>query len=610
MVSVDPITGTWVNVLDERRLARSINNRFLEMASYRYWHETMWRAVQELVLPEREAQVASYNNTFGFASGASQRSILRDLGSKVYDLTSPAIIMLLAGGIQGYYVGRQDNWFKLSLPHRELMELPGVRGWLYEVQVLLYQKLQEGTFHDQFGPMCLDDCSIGNGIQFVERSQQSGKYLHTTINPMNAYMDKNHEQQIDTVYRVLTMTRRQAIQKFGAERLSKRIATALSDTTQFKFLHAVFPRTDADPEMGLSQRQFGSVLESDAPYISVYKELPDLSAASDGYGFLHDARDYGSSGGDRGEKSPYDRVLHVGGHQEFPYLVWRWDVNDDNVYGIGPFQRLFTSVKQLNDYAKLMKQATLSFVRPPWIAPTSLRGQLKLYPDGVNLLSNPSDRLEPIQRQMQHYPFGVDRENRMAQQLREATGVDYFLLHSAEQKRELTATEVWEKQGEKAAILTSQMGRLGNDYLAPVIDYYYYQEKIRGNLPTPPESLWPYMDTDYGRFKMRYTGPLAQAQQRQAKLNWFRTIEQMAILGQIKPESLDTVDFDYLQRAFAEDNLPEEAVRTVLAVKKLRDARIEREQIMERLDQLESLAKSSRNMGGPEGLAAVQPPAA
>lgn len=611
MVAIDPVTGTWVNVQDEVRLARAIDNRFIEMRNYRMWYEYYWRAMYELIIPEREVALSWYNNNFGAsASGADQRQIINRIGNKMFDLTAPSILMLLAAGIQGYYVGRQDNWFRMGMPHREMMQLPGMRGWLQEVQQWTYIKMQEGTFHDQLGSFIMDGCSTGTATQYRERDEATGKYVHTTIHPLNIYLDKNDLQQIDTVYRVLSLTKRQAIQKFGHERLSRTMMNNRRSTTQFKFIHAVFPRTDVDPEMGLHARQFGSVLESDAPYISVYKEMPDLSRSGDRYGFIEDSRDWGGARdgpNERGSKDDrHDRIVHIGGHWEMPYVVWRWDVDSENIYGIGPFQKLFPTVKQLNDYAKLMKQATIAVARPPWIAPTSLRGQLKLYPDGVNLLMNPADRLEPIQRQMQHYPFGVDRENRMTDQLRQATGVDFFLLHSAEQQRQLTATEVWEKQGEKAAVLTSNMGRLGNDYLAPNVDYYYYQEKIRGMLPPPPDSLIPFINTHYGRFKLRYIGPLAQAQQRHARLDWIRTVEQMLVLAQVKPESLDVINVDYLQRAFAEDSLPDEALHTIDEIRKLRDARAEREEMMQRLEQLESLAKSYRNAGGPEGLAGVQ----
>ena len=611
MVAIDPIAGSWVNILDERRCARSIDNRFIELRNYRMWYETYWRAMWELIIPEREVALSWYNNNFGAsASGADQRGIINRIGNKMFDLTAPSVLLLLAAGIQGYYVGRQDNWFKMGLPNRDLMQLSGVRGWVQEVQRWTYIKMQEGTFHDQLGSFILDGCSTGTATQYVERDERTGKYVHTTIHPLNVYLDKNHLQQIDTVYRILSLTKRQAIQRFGHERLSKRIMNNRRSTTQFKFIHAVFPRTDVDPEMGLHPRQFGSVLESDATYISIYKEMPDLTRSGDRYGFAEDSRDFGGqygTPGDRGaDDDQYDRLVHVGGHWEFPYLVWRWDVDSENIYGIGPFQKIFPTVKQLNDYAKLMKQSTLAVARPPWIAPTSLKGQLKLYPDGVNLLMNPQERLEPIQRQLQHYPFGVDREDRMAGQLRESTGVDFFLLHSAEQTRQLTATEVWEKQGEKAAVLTSNMGRLGNDYLAQNVDWYYYQEKIRGNLPPPPEALMPYIGGQYGRWSLRYIGPLAQAQMRHAKLNWIRTLENMLILAQVKPESLDVVDVDFLQRAFAEDSLPEEAMRTVDEIRKLREARAEREEIMQRLEELESLAKSYRNAGGAEGVAAGQ----
>ena len=611
MVPVDQ-TGTWINVSDERRLARAIDTRFIELRDYRMWYEWVWRRLYELVIPEREAALSWYNNNFGAsASGSDYRSVINNIGNKIFDMTALNILQLLVAGIQGYHVGRQDNWFALSLPHPDMMNLQGVRKWLQEVELWLYEVLQDSNFYDQLGPFLIDGIGTGTATQYVELDDM-GNQVHSTIHPLNIYIDVDHLQRVDTVYRVLSLTRRQAIQKFGADRLSRNILENRRSTSEFKFIHAVFPRSDTDPEMGLHYRQFGSALESEAPYISVYKEMADFSRSGERYGFS-DSRDSGVRGrgpADRGDTGydRTDRVTQVGGLWEFPYFCWRWDVDSENTYGISPFHKLLPNVKQINDYGKLLKKATIGVTEPPWMVPINMRGRPQLGPNGVNLMLSSADRIEPITRQMANYPYGVDREDRMVRQLREATGVDFFILLSQlsqSDKHQRTATEIWELQAEKAAVLSSQIGRLNTDALSKMVGYTFYQQRIRGNTPPMPPALERFIGTGYGHLKLGYRGPLAQAQRHlQMVQGPLRGIEQIGIIGQLAPESMDKINFDELMGLLAEHSLPAKVLNSALDVQRIRETRAQREAQQQRLDQMEQAAKAYRNAGGAETLGA------
>ena len=573
------------SINDEMRLCEAIDAKYTDMKQERLPWDYLWREIYDYCLPEREFLLNWYEQTSWGADGA--KGHIKRIGNRIYDMTAPNALHLLTAGIQGYMVSQQDRWFRLTYPDRRMLDMKGGREWLFEVENALYLSFARSNFYTQLPSLILDAATGGTASQRMTYDDKGMRTVFTTMHPIEVFIAENHFGEVDTVYRVFKMTRRQAIQQFGTENLSDEIKQNTSDSDQHLFLHCVFPRSDNDPEMGLNPRNLGSVLSIDAPFISVYKELArgSLNAGN------QMTRGQGSYGDSRKMRN---KVLHVGGFREFPYAVWRWERDTQGRYGSSPCRRLLPAIRQINDFGRFLTRSAQLHSDPPFNIPAEMQGKVRLTPRGFNYTMDPQHKIEPVDGAGGNYPVGVDREERMAAAIQEAFGTPYFMAMTrlSAEGQSKTATEVIEVQSEKAAVLGSAMGRMGIDYLEPVIDFQFQQEMKHNRLPPAPEWM-------RGRLQVGYTSPLAQAQKRLATIQGpLRLVQALAPIIAVAPTVVDGVDWDELARLMLEDGgMPPSVIRSREQIKELRDAAAAREAQRQTLENIEGASRAAHNLG-------------
>jgi hypothetical protein len=135
-----------------------------------------------------------------------------------------------------------------------------------------------------------------------------------------------------------------------------------------------------------------------------------------------------------------------------------------------------------------------------------------------------------------------------------------------------TATEIRERQGEKAAVLGATIDRLNSECLVPLIDRTYAICQRNGLLPPPPESLMR-----GGRIHIEFMGPLAQAQkQYHQSMGVQAGLQFIQATGTMFPESLDNVDSDELMRTGMDSQgVPQKIIREMPNVTEIRRIRQE-----------------------------------
>ena len=107
-----------------------------------------------------------------------------------------------------------------------------------------------------------------------------------------------------------------------------------------------------------------------------------------------------------------------------------------------------------------------------------------------------------------------DREEMYSQVVKEHYFTNFFMMLAASEGSNMTATEVLERQGEKATVIGGMVSRLTQEFLDPIFDRMFVIAARNKWIPDPPEELLA-----SGRnVSIDYIGPLAQAQQRFLKL--------------------------------------------------------------------------------------------
>jgi hypothetical protein len=339
------------------------------------------------------------------------------------------------------------------------------------------------------------------------------------------------------------------------------------------FLHAVFERTDRNPR---------SSTRLNKPWASVWLELKSPRAAA---------------------RQTKGHIVSEGGYDQSPYIVWRYKKSTQETYGRCPGINALPDVLTSQVMTKTLLGASELAVDPAYNVPAEMRGKTKVRPRGHNYYGDDFHRVITPVHNPGNYPVGTDREDRIKEAIRAHYHVEFFLMLTMSQ-RQMTATEVLEKAGEKAAILAPAIGRMKSECLDLIFDRQFALESIYGRLPPPPPVLYEFGGAP---IEIDYLGPLAQAQKRLFQLQGVTNgLAQLSPIAAIRPDVMDNIDFDEAARDILDANaFPQRALRDpkeVIEIRRRRDqlalAERQGEQLGEGAEVVRKLSEADRNMDG------------
>jgi hypothetical protein len=191
-----------------------------------------------------------------------------------------------------------------------------------------------------------------------------------------------------------------------------------------------------------------------------------------------------------------------------------------------------------------------------------------------------------------NYPITIDTEQRQDEIINDHFNVNiYMMLQQAQ--GQMTAREVVERTGEKAAILGYVTGRYNAEVLQPMIQRTFNVMIRAGKLPPPPESLLRMQEP--AGWDIEFMGMMAQMQRKYYATNGINsTLEYVGAMAQLFPESMDNVDGDGLLReAMDSAGSPAAAIRDVEDVQQIR---MLKQQLMQQQMQMQQEQMLMQNM--------------
>ena len=198
---------------------------------------------------------------------------------------------------------------------------------------------------------------------------------------------------------------------------------------------------------------------------------------------------------------------------------------------------------------------------------------IDLSPRGITYKPTKDSTLEPV-RTGENYPITLQELANYEQAVKDWFYVDYFLALQ-EKQGNMTATEVMELQGEKAATLSTFIVSL-NKFLSNVISRSFKLLMRAGRLPPPPMAL----AKSNTALKIDFTGPLAQNQKKYHQMGG--TMQALGAIGpimQMFPNAGDFIDGDELMKSTMEGmGMPQNIIREDDDVQKVREERIKAQQ--------------------------------
>ena len=493
--------------------AENIKERWNTMESGKSLWLPTWQEIADYVIPRK-------NNILTKSSPGSKR-----MPVTLYDSTAIHSNDLLASSLQGAF---SMSWFNLKFADEALNEDEGAVAWLDECNKRMRKEFIKSNFRTESHEVFLDCTSLGTGLMLIEeKTLESAGFngLRFTAFPVSDYaIEENAEGYVDTVFRKIEYTARQAYQIFG-ENAGKSALDALKKEPGkiIKYIHAVFPASE-----------YAQKVPGAKKWISLVVCVDDTI------------------------------TVKVSGYHEFPYAVPRWSKVSGEQYGRSPAYNAMPDIKTLNKLKELGLTSLARDVDPPLGVPETL-GKLNLQPGKQNpMRPDLIEKIKPLLSNARHDVVEIKTED-LKDSIRKTFYTDQLQIQKMAQ---MTATEANITFELMQRLLGPTFGRFESEKFSPTIDRSFGVMYRAGAFPPPPPSIQG-ADID-----VDYVGPLARAQkQSEAKTirEWLGTVIEVA---QVKPEVLDVPDFDAITKEFGRTlGVPEKFMRKIAEIKKIRDAR-------------------------------------
>lgn len=484
-------------------------------------------------------------------------------GDKIYDGTALGALNLLADGLTGYTVSKGFKWFGYTLPQRlddgrRLDSVYEVKRWLEEVEEVMYAAFLASNLYDLATEFVRDAASVGTVTINADEDVAKGRTIFSVPHFRECYLAEDYFGRVDTNIRVRDLTLKQMVEKFGWKQMVEAYPSFRQDyeknrNSKKEIIHARFPRRDFDPK-----RMDGK----NKPFASIW--------------VLTESK----------------KLLLDSGTDIQNFVTWRWRKNSDEWYGRSPAWDAFVDHMTANQIAKTNLTAAHKMVDGPMVGPDDLRGKVQRNPGGWTSVDDMTRVPKPLQENIQ-LPFSLDMQNRYREMVKEHFHVDFFLMLSqaAMQRVELTATQVIEMGGEKAAVLGPRIGRMETEALGPIHDIVFAIERRAGRIPNPPDIL---MDFGGAKIEIEYLGPLAQAQRKLFRSQGIQQgMDAAAPIIQMFPETMDAIDGDKTVRdLLMSRGFPQKDLRDEDQVKNIRQVRQAEREKQQQLAEAISMAKA------------------
>lgn len=462
----------------ENKIGQSICKDFNRIAGDRGVWENHWEEIAARTTP-------SFSGSFGVAG--MYRPAGEKRTSEIFDSTASIALNRFSAILDSLLTPRNQTWHRLMASEPKLNKNREVRLWFEEVNRLLfkYRYAPMANFASQNQQNYKSLGAFGTGCMFIDSLTGNERGLrYRAIHLGEIYFVENHQGIVDQCYRHFPLTARQAVQKYGLDKLPDKMKEAVKNKPDqvFYFIHCVKPREDRDPNR------------------VDYKGMPFVS--------YHVSRE--------GE-----HIVEEGGYETFPYAISRYEQAPGEVYGRSPAMDVLPAIKTLNEQKKTMLKQGHRVVDPIYL--THDDGVLDTFSaiPGSIVGGGVSKDGRPLVHTL---PVGNIAAGKEMMEEERSLINDSFLVTIFQilvETGNMTATEVLERTKEKGIILAPTIGRQQSEYLGPLIQREISLLAKQRLLPPMPQML----KEAEGEYRLEYDSPMTRAQRAEEASGLMRSIE-------------------------------------------------------------------------------------
>ncbi|WP_321814587.1 MULTISPECIES: portal protein [unclassified Paraburkholderia] len=484
---------------DEKDLVSSVHNDLAEMKKCRSSFEATWNEIIDFMMP----RMSGFNRK-------SDPGKLRN--SRIFDSTAAQALRNFTAAIDSMITPHTQVWHRLATDNKSLADNENVRAYLDQVVQILFavRYSWRSGFTTQIGQSYQSLGLFGNGPLMIE--EVVGQGIRYRARPLKGfYFVENAAGFVDKSCDCWTLSARQAVQKFGMDKLPIHMQKAFERTPEakFEFIHRVQPRAD---------RVAGRMDALNMAFESAWVWNGELIALS--------------------------------GFRTYPYAVGRFYVDSDTQYGGSPAEDSLPDIKMVNEMERTIIRGAQKAVEPPLLLTED--GVL----EGFDLRSGALNHggLDPQGNQLvkplqtgENIQFGTQYADSKRQTINASFYVTLFqILTEAPQ---MTATEVLERAQEKGILLAPTMGRVQTEMLGQMIERELdICAHVPGLLPPMP----PEMIEAGANVNIIYDSPLNKAMRASEGTAVLQWVQQVATVAQLDQGALKVIDGQAVARGLAD----------------------------------------------------------
>ena len=515
----DPVPVEATPTETEETNAAMLVDRFSTLKTTRSTWESHWQEIADYMQP-RKADITQQRTR-----GDKRNEI-------IFDGTAIHALELLSSSLHGMLTNAATPWFTLQYKDTMLAEDDAAREWLDSVTQDMYIAFNRSNFQQEVQELYQDLISFGTSAMFVSADEKN-LIRFNTRHIKEIYIAENERGQVDTVFRLFTISARAAVNLFGENNVGAAILNKFKQDVyaDVDLLHVVMPRDGYDQSKQDSQNM---------PFKSCYLDPNDV------------------------------HMISEGGFREFPYVVPRYLKASYEIYGRSPSMNALPDVKMLNKMSEVAIKAGQKQIDPPLMIPDDgFMLPIRTVPGGLNFYRSGSrDRIEPLNIGANN-PITLQMIQDRQLAVQKTFYVDQLLMA---QGGNMTATEVLQRNEEKMRLLGPVLGRLQSELLQPLIERVF-NILMRSDVFKPAPEILNGIDID-----IEYVSPLAKAQKSGDLNAVMRGVEIFGSMAQFAPV-LDYLDADglvkYVQNTLG---LPAKIIKSDAEVAQLRQERQQQQQ--------------------------------
>lgn len=527
-----------VNVL---KLLKRIDSLF--SSSERSQNETVYSDLSEYLLPN---QSGIFNRNGKASSAAGEKKTKRLYNSFPIDCAQK-----LTAALQSILTNAATNWFKLKAVKEELNNDPEVLKFLDDVTKLINNDINDSNFYTETPKAYQQYVVLGSMAIFHEEKEATvpGRYpgyKFTAIHLSQIAWAENKDGLVDKVAYRFELTAEQAFEKWGTK-CSKKILDALETNpdNMFEFVLWLAPRDKSEVKLN----EMGLAAPKERPFASMYI---DVQAK---------------------------QIIEESGYYEFPMYCPRWDMLPGERYGRGRGHLALGDIRAFNKISSQMEKSFDKDVDPPlFVNRRDILGALSMNPGARSVVENVDGIKEFVSQGRTDRIFELFTQYK--ENIKSMFFIDQILLPPREDIGQMREAEVLHRIKQIHTVFGPIVPRIGAEFLSPFL-LRCFKMRLRANaLPPLPEAIKKQgLDLE-----IVFMNELATSQKLAVVTNNQQFMQQIGIVAQFSPSSLDVVDFDdiLLEDARAM-SISEKSLRTDDEIKQIRDERAKAQQAAQQL---------------------------